>query len=67
MNTLKTRQAVRRAQLLSDGRKALALVAHGHDIKDVLAVIGGSRARLYRAMGRAAPEAPASVLDPLLW
>jgi hypothetical protein len=39
----------RRAQLLADGRKAIELVKT-KPIADVLLVVGGSRARLYRAM-----------------
>jgi len=58
------------AQLRADGRKALEMIANGHDIKSVLAVVGRSRARLYHAM-RAADLADGSgrkiwTVDPLL-
>jgi hypothetical protein len=57
-----TRSDAKRAQLLSDGRKALEL-AKVRPIADVLLIVGGSRARLYRAM--AAAELAAN-RDPLL-
>jgi hypothetical protein len=56
------RKHARRAQLIADGRKALELV-RTKPIADVLMVVGGSRARLYRAM-YAASEAQSQ--DPLL-
>jgi hypothetical protein len=43
----------RRALLIADGRKALALRRRGLAPPDVLLVIGGSRARLYKAMDAA--------------
>lgn len=52
MSNKTTRQSVRRSQLLSDGRKAIAMIEHGATITDVLMVVSGSRARLYRAMAR---------------
>jgi len=54
------RRIAQRAQLLIDGRKALELVKT-RPIADILLLVGGSRARLYRAM-RAANQ----VHDPLL-
>jgi hypothetical protein len=47
------RLAAIRAQLIADGRKALELIAAGRNIAELLMVIGGSRARLYRAMNAA--------------
>ena len=47
--TTYTRRATQRAQLIADGRKALELI-QARPIADVLLVVGGSRARLYRAM-----------------
>lgn len=47
------RRTVQRAQLLADGHKALGLIQAGRMINDVLMVIPGSRARLYRALGEA--------------
>jgi hypothetical protein len=62
------RQAERRAQLLADGRQALELIKT-LPIADVLMLIGGSRARLYRAMHAATaanhPERT-TWADPLL-
>jgi hypothetical protein len=48
-----TRRDTQRSQLQADGTQALAMIARGSDIKDVLAIVGGSRARLYRAMAMA--------------
>jgi len=48
----------RRTRLLQDGRHALALLKAGRSIPEVMLVIPGSRARLYRAMNTAR--------DPLL-
>lgn len=50
--------AVKRAQLIQDGRRALSM-AGIWSIADILARIGGSRPRLYRAMA-AAREADAA-------
>jgi len=47
--------------LIEDGRKALALRAQGVKPPDVLAAIGGSRARMYKAM-----YAAEAAIDPLL-
>ena len=55
-----------RAQLLQDGRKALALIEAGHKPRDALMVIGGSRARLYRAMELARQTDGQTPADPLL-
>jgi hypothetical protein len=51
----------RRTLLIADGRKALALRAQGVKPPAVLAAIGGSRARMYKAM-----DAAEAQLDPLL-
>lgn len=61
-------RAARRARLLADGRKALALLGAGRTIVDCLMVIDGSRARLYRALhaasdGQYAPKVHDSLLD----
>lgn len=58
------RLRARRARLLADGRKALTMI-EAHPIADVLLIVGGSRARLYRAMA-AAQSASAPAVDPLL-
>jgi hypothetical protein len=58
-----TRREAQRAQLMMDGRKALELVKT-RPVADVLLVIGGSRARLYRAMAMASDQA--QTVDPLL-
>jgi hypothetical protein len=50
----------RRARLIADGRKALALRKQGMRPMDVLMVIGGSRPRMYKAMDAAEAK------DPLL-
>ena len=55
-----------RARLLQDGRKALALIEAGHKPRDALMVIGGSRARLYRAMEIARQTDGQTPADPLL-
>jgi hypothetical protein len=55
-----------RAKLLSDGRKALAMIEAGHKPRDALMVIGGSRARLYRAMELARQTDGQTPADPLL-
>jgi hypothetical protein len=57
------RRQAQRAQLVADGRKALELV-RTRPIADVLLIIGGSRARLYRAMKLIEPETDKR--DPLL-
>jgi hypothetical protein len=57
------RRDFQRAQLIADGRKAIAMVKHGASINDVLASIQGSRARLYRAIRIAMQQQP---IDPLL-
>ncbi len=46
-------RGVRRAQLLADGRKALAFLAAGHSHDVALMAIGGSRARYFRAIREA--------------
>lgn len=56
-----SRSAARRAQLVADGRQALTLIKT-MPIADVLMLVGGSRARLYRAM----EAARAADRDPLL-
>lgn len=43
------RRDAQRAQLVADGRKAIELIKT-RPIADVLLLVGGSRARLYRAM-----------------
>ena len=66
MKSANVRRDIQRAQLIADGRKALALVRH-HPIADVLMIVGGSRARLYRAMGLALDaDNPQPKRDPLL-
>jgi hypothetical protein len=56
-----------RAQLLQDGRKALGMIEAGHKPRHVLMVVGGSRARLYRAIDIAAQhDSSAGEIDPLL-
>jgi hypothetical protein len=55
--------AIRRARLLSDGRKALAMLADGHKPRHVMMVIPGGRARLYRAMALARES---DAQDPLM-
>lgn len=57
-----SRSEARRAQLLADGRKALELVKT-RPIADVLLVVGGSRARLYRAMAAATDFSRDPLLD----
>lgn len=54
------RTDIRRAQLIADGRKALALRKQGMRPTDVLMVIGGSRPRMYKAM-----DAAERAADPL--
>lgn len=61
MITPYSRRAAQHAQLIADGRKALQLIKV-RPIADVLLVVGGSRARLYRAMAAASADAR----DPLL-
>lgn len=60
----------KRARLLADGRKALELV-QVMPIADVLLCVGGSRARLYRAMavaqsGEQSAPATREQIDPLM-
>ena len=55
------RRAAQRNDLAADGRQAIELIALGHTISSVLAIVGGSRARLYRAMAAVNP-----IDDPLL-
>jgi hypothetical protein len=58
----KPRRIDRRLTLLiQDGRKALALRAQGVKPSAILAIIGGSRARMYKAM-----YAAEAAIDPLL-
>jgi hypothetical protein len=52
----------RRTRLLRDGRKALAMLDQGKSIPDVRMVIGGSRARLYRAIAAARAHAGIDLL-----
>ena len=47
------RRDIQRTQLIADGRKALDLINAGKPIADVLMIVPGSRARLYRAMAAA--------------
>lgn len=54
----------RRAKLLQDGRKALELQTKGIGPSDALMAIGGSRARLYRAIDYA--RQTDKTTDPLL-
>jgi hypothetical protein len=56
------RRQSQRAQLAADGRKALELV-ETRPIADVLLIVGGSRARLYRAMAAASQESRDPLLD----
>jgi hypothetical protein len=65
MATIYLRRAAQRAQLLQDGRKAIELTKT-RPIADILLVIGGSRARLYRAMAVAMAHDQAQTIDPLL-
>lgn len=58
-----SRRAMQRARLLSDGRKALALLQSGKNVSDCLMALGSSRARFYRALRAAAAEL---AVDPLL-
>jgi hypothetical protein len=58
--------AIRRARLLSDGRKALAMLADGHKPRHVMMVIPGGRARLYRAMALAREFDADNAADPLM-
>ncbi len=44
------RRTAQRAQLRQDGYKAISMLKRGMKPADVLALIGGSRARLYRAI-----------------
>jgi hypothetical protein len=62
------RQDHRQIRLLMSGRKALALRKQGMAPMDILMVIGGSRARMYKAMHAAEREAlePLVSIDPLL-
>jgi hypothetical protein len=48
-------------RLKADGERALLLIANGMKPRDVLLFIGGSRARLYRAM-----DVARETFDPLL-
>jgi hypothetical protein len=57
------RRDFQRAQLLKDGRKAIALLKAGRSVPDCLALLGGSRAKLYRAIRAAMAQQP---IDPLL-
>jgi len=61
--TTYSRRTAQHAQLVADGRKALELI-QVRPIADILLVIGGSRARLYRAMEAARQED--NPRDPLL-
>jgi hypothetical protein len=45
-----SRRAVQRAQLRSDGHKAMALINNGASIVTAWTAVGGSRARFYRAL-----------------
>lgn len=72
MIPIRSRDA-QRAKLLADGVKALELIERGRSIVDILMVIPGSRARLYRAMALASPPGQAysrlpaqETRDPLL-
>ena len=53
----------RTAKLLADGQKALKLRQSGTSPRDMLLVLGCSRARLYRAMAVASQQSSG---DPLL-
>lgn len=59
------RRTVQRTLLLVDGHKALALIQDGKTINDLLMVIPGSRARLYRAMAAASAQVRHLAVDPL--
>lgn len=63
-----TRRAAQRAQLIQDGRKALELINAGRNIADCLLIIGGGRARLYRALTAASNGQYSGIKprDPLL-
>jgi hypothetical protein len=50
-----------RARLAADGARAVAMIRQGVKLADVLAAIGGSRARMYRAIAIARQPK-----DPLL-
>lgn len=68
MIPIRSRNA-QRAKLLADGLKALGMIERGRSIVDIMRVIPGSRARLYRAMERASPPGQAyskQTRDPLL-
>jgi hypothetical protein len=45
-----TRRTFQRAQLLQDGRNALAAISAGKRVQDVVMTFNGSRARMYRAI-----------------
>lgn len=51
----------RQVKLVTDGRHALDLIAQGFKPRDALELIGGSRARMYRAM-----NAALALAEPLL-
>lgn len=50
------------AQILADGQRALKLISQGLKPRDALVLIGGSRARMYRAMNIALALAPSDSL-----
>lgn len=52
----------RQAQMLADGQRALKLISQGLKPRDALVLIGGSRARMYRAMNVAIALAPSDSL-----
>lgn len=54
---------VRSAKQLQDGRKAVAMLECGLTFDQVLQAIGGSRARLYRAINKATRDPE---VDPML-
>jgi hypothetical protein len=58
------RRKIQRQQLRLDGLKAHALIDTGLKPADVLLVVGGSRARLYRALKTVESETQST--DPLL-
>lgn len=60
----------RRLELLRDGKKALMLQDTGRSVDDIVMIIGGSRARICRAMQAVRSQrGPASIdvdMDPML-
>ena len=56
------RRQRQQAQLAADGAKAHALIDEGRSIVEIMRIIPGSRARLYRAMAIASQQSVDSLL-----